>query len=147
MCDEGSDLTTSIRLRHSVRRLPSPKGEGQVIRTSKGEENFLHPYHRSRADPLVISLFFVASSVPWFPARLICDLDRSRLTYPGIQPPIIGVDPAKLDFRAQQFEFSSADNPITVPQDPGNYKLVWRLWQCGRYVDPPIILEINVVSQ
>ena len=61
--------------------------------------------------------------------------------------PTIAVDPSKLDADAQQFEFSFKDNPINVPQEPGEYKLVWRLWQCGRYVDPPIVLQFKVVNQ
>lgn len=59
--------------------------------------------------------------------------------------PKIGVDPDKLTDKGRGFQFSFAGNPITAPQTPGKYKLIWRLWQCGRYVDPPIELEFTVV--
>ena len=59
--------------------------------------------------------------------------------------PIIAVDTDGLINKGQEFQFDFANNLITAPQNPGKYKLVWRLWQCGRYVDPPIELEFMVV--
>jgi hypothetical protein len=44
----------------------------------------------------------------------------------------------------EPYTFDFASNQFTAPQEPGQYKSAWRLWQCGRYVGPPITFEFTV---
>lgn len=72
------------------------------------------------------------------------DFLQSTETAEYTSSPIVAVNPDKLTNNGQEVQISFADNPITAPQQSGNYELVWRLWQCGRYVDPPIMLKFTV---
>jgi sugar lactone lactonase YvrE len=78
-------------------------------------------------------------------AMSIGDFVRSTETEEYTLYPHIAVDPDKLINKGQEFLFDFVDNPITAPRTPGKYNLIWRLWQCGRYVDPPLELEFTVV--
>lgn len=46
----------------------------------------------------------------------------------------------------QTWTFSNVPNPIIAPAEPGVYQLAWRVWQNGRYVTDPIIIEFEVVD-
>lgn len=44
----------------------------------------------------------------------------------------------------QKYIFSNVKNPITAPSTPGTYQSSWRVWQGGRFVTDPIIVEFIV---
>jgi len=46
----------------------------------------------------------------------------------------------------QTWTFSNVQNPIVAPETPGLYELSWRIWQNGRYVTDPIVVEFEVVD-
>lgn len=74
------------------------------------------------------------------------DFLQSTETTEYTPSPIVAVNPDKLNNNGQEVQISFSDNPITAPQQPGSYELVWRLWQCGRYVDPSITLTFTVAN-
>jgi len=59
-------------------------------------------------------------------------------------PFVVSFDTPSDDSRSYTFSFE--DNPMTAPQEPGDYQSIWRLWQCGRYVGPPITIGFTVRS-
>ncbi|MCA9909663.1 MAG: hypothetical protein KC519_13495, partial [Anaerolineae bacterium] len=46
----------------------------------------------------------------------------------------------------QDWTFTNVQNPIIAPETPGLYELAWRIWQNGRYVTEPIVVEFEVVD-
>lgn len=44
----------------------------------------------------------------------------------------------------ESYAFSFGNNRMVAPREPGQYQSTWRLWQCGRYVGPPITIQFTV---
>jgi ligand-binding sensor domain-containing protein len=69
-------------------------------------------------------------------------IDQASFTaHPFIAPP-----PGTEVRGGQSFTFSFEHNPMTAPDKPGEYRSTWRLWQCGRYVGPPIVIGFEVIA-
>jgi hypothetical protein len=68
--------------------------------------------------------------------------DQSQYT----QVPLIGVPLNEVIKGGESYTFKFEENPFKAPEEPGHYQSIWRLWQCTRYVGPPISIEFDVHS-
>ena len=60
--------------------------------------------------------------------------------------PQVGLQDYEFVPAGQPYAFDFRINPFTAPVEPGTYSSTWRLWQCTRYIGPPIVLKFAVES-
>jgi ligand-binding sensor domain-containing protein len=60
--------------------------------------------------------------------------------------PLIGLPEGYEVKGGESYTFNFEKNPIKAPEQIGTYTSTWRLWQCGRYVGDPIIINFTVNS-
>jgi len=60
--------------------------------------------------------------------------------------PLIGLPPGINVQGGTPYTFSFAGNPMKAPDEQKAITSTWRVWQCGRYLDPPIKIQFTVSS-